>query len=305
MKKNDWFFTFLLLFLVSSIFFGFEETVFAKKDNAFFISLNEESLFRPLKKRPVILEVNAASYMSVLIDGNKDKVLLEKNVNELRYIASITKLMTAIIVIDNYNLEDDIIVSEKAVSTYSTIGELKVGEVFSVKDLLYMMLIESSNDAAEALSEKIGRNNFVSLMNKKALEINMKNTQFFNPSGLDFEGEEGNPSSVNDLKKLTIHIINNYPLIYEILSMPEIDMYYMGKFHHKLENTNILLKEDTSYLWGKTGYTVKAGECIVLVMGVPFSNNENSYIINIIMNAPDRFREARIMEQWIKESFYW
>ncbi|MDD3292862.1 MAG: hypothetical protein PHT67_02130, partial [Candidatus Pacebacteria bacterium] len=90
-----------------------------------------------------------------------------------------------------------------------------------------------------------------------------------------------------------------HPLISEILSISEINI------HHKIETTNILLNENNSYIWGKTGFTDKAGECIVLIMQRPFSNDKNSYIINIIINSKDRFRDARIMEQWIKESFYW
>lgn len=299
MRKTDLVFI-LILFLFT--FFRPEESILAKDSNLL-IPFSEHSLFRPLPKKASAAEFNAMSYLSFLT--NKDMVLAGKNADEKRDIASLTKLMTAIVAIENYNLGEKIVISERTVNTFSTAGELKQGESFSVKDLLYMMLIESSNDAAEALSEKMGRNAFISLMNKKALELNMINTSYFNPSGLDFEGESGNISSADDLKKLIIYILNNQPLISQILSIPEMDLYYNGVFHHKIQTTNILLNENSDYIWGKTGFTDKAKQCIILIMKAPFSNNENSYIINIVLGADDRFKEARLMEQWIKESFYW
>ena len=299
MRKTDLIFI-LILFLFT--FFRPEESILAKDSNLF-IPFDEHSLFRPLPKKADTVEVNAMSYLSFLT--NKSIVLAGKNTDDERHIASLTKLMTAVVVMENYSLDEKITISERTVNTFSTTGELKQGESFSVQDFLYMMLIESSNDAAEALSEKIGRDAFISLMNKKAIELDMKSTSYFNPSGLDFEGENGNISSANDLKKLIIYILNNHPLIPQILSIPEMDLYYEGVFHHKIETTNILLNENSDYIWGKTGFTDKAKQCIVLVMKVPFSNNENSYIINIVLGADDRFKEARIMEQWIKESFYW
>ena len=302
MRTKDWLFIVLLISILTA-FFNLEESIFAKEDNVFFVSFDNDFLLRPLPKKNVSINgISATNYYSFLI-GKKEIVFFEKNINEKRSIASLTKLMTAIIVLENYNLDDKIIISERAVNTFGSAGNLKKGEVFSVKDLLKMVLIESSNDAAEALAEKIGRIKFISLMNEKAVEIKMSNTSFVNPSGLDFN--ETNVSTISDIKKLIVYIIEKHSLINDILSIGELDMYHNNIFHHKIETTNILLKEDNSYIWGKTGYTVDAGECLVLVMERPFSNDKNSYIINIIINSEDRFRDARIMEQWIKESFYW
>lgn len=297
MRKSDWLFIVLFIFIFIA-FFNPEESIFAKEyKNNLFISFSESNLLRPLEKlNKNISGISASSYYSVLIDNN-EKVFFQRNVDEKNSIASLSKLMTAVIVLENYNLKDKIIISQKAVDTFGSVGNLKVGEIFSVDSLLKMTLIESNNDAAEALAEKIGRSNFISLMNKKAFELNMKDTNFINPTGLDFN--ESNISTIDDLKKLILYIIEKHPLISEILSISEINI------HHKIETTNILLNENNSYIWGKTGFTDKAGECIVLIMQRPFSNDKNSYIINIIINSKDRFRDARIMEQWIKESFYW
>ncbi|MDD5752622.1 MAG: serine hydrolase [Candidatus Pacebacteria bacterium] len=297
MRKSDWLFIVLFIFIFIA-FFNPEESIFAKEyKNNLFISFSESNLLRPLEKlNKNISGISASSYYSVLIDNN-EKVFFQRNVDEKNSIASLSKLMTAVIVLENYNLKDKIIISQKAVDTFGGVGNLKAGEIFSIDSLLKMTLIESNNDAAEALAEKIGRSNFISLMNKKAFELNMKDTNFINPTGLDFN--ESNISTIDDLKKLILYIIEKHPLISEILSISEINI------HHKIETTNILLNENNSYIWGKTGFTDKAGECIVLIMQRPFSNDKNSYIINIIINSKDRFRDARIMEQWIKESFYW
>ncbi|HPD19699.1 MAG TPA: serine hydrolase [Candidatus Pacearchaeota archaeon] len=306
MERNNWFFSiFLLIFLSVFLIFGCKENVLGQ-DSLSFGSLEEISLFRPLKKEGAKdLELKSQSYLSVLIDHGKEKIFLEKNSDKKVYIASLTKMMTAVIALENYSLEDQIAISKKAIDTFGIAGEFREGEIFSVKDLLYILLVESSNDAAEALAEKIGRENFVSLMNQKAQELEMENTVFLNPSGLDFDPKEENQSTARDLKKLMVYIINNHPLIPEILSIYEMEMYHQGQLHHKMRSTNVLLNEDSLYLWGKTGYTEKAMDCIALVMRRPFSSDPNSYIINIIIGAPNRFQEARMMEQWLKESFYW
>lgn len=301
MKQKDW--LFIILILVMTTFFRPEESVFANENKTFFIPFEEHSLFRPYPKKNSNLELSASNYLSVLVDGNGEKVLFSKNINERRSIASLTKLMTGIIVLENFNLEERISISKKSVNTFGTMGQLKDGEAILARDLLDVMLIESSNDAAEAFAESIGRDKFIKLMNKKASQIGMKDTLFVNPSGLDFD--YSNVSNISDLKKLVTYVIDQYPLIYQILSIKEKDLYNNNVFHHKMITTNVLLYENNGYIWGKTGYTVKAGECIILLMKRPFSNKENSYIINIIINSNERFKDARIMEQLIKESFYW
>ncbi|HNP79405.1 MAG TPA: serine hydrolase [Candidatus Pacearchaeota archaeon] len=301
MKQKDW--LFIILILVMTTFFRPEESVFANENKTFFIPFEEHSLFRPYPKKNSNLELSASSYLSVLVDGNGEKVLFSKNINERRSIASLTKLMTGIIVLENFNLEERISISKKSVNTFGIMGQLKDGEAILARDLLDVMLIESSNDAAEAFAESTGRDKFIKLMNKKASQIGMKDTLFVNPSGLDFD--YSNVSNISDLKKLVTYVIDQYPLIYQILSIKEKDLYNNNVFHHKMITTNVLLYENNGYIWGKTGYTVKAGECIILLMKRPFSNKENSYIINIIINSNERFKDARIMEQLIKESFYW
>lgn len=148
-------------------------------------------------------------------------------------------------------------------------------------------------------------------MNKKAAELGMKDTRFVNPSGLDVFADasqkdlkETNVSTPADLEKLVVYILKNQPLIPKILSLSEKKLVSASGVTHKVENTNILLKENSSYLWGKTGYTKEANGCIILILK-SYSADDSGYIINVITGANDRFAEARKLESWLSESFIW
>ncbi len=275
----------------------------AEKD--IFLDAKTVDLFRPLSKESINeLKLESNNFLSVFVNDSKEIVLSEKKANEMVPIASLSKLMTAVVALDNYNLDDIIRISASAVSVLGTAGGLKVNEEISVEDLLYITLIESSNDGAEAFAEKMGKNTFIFKMNEKASQLGMKNTRFVDPTGLDYLGEN-NVSTSNDLKKLVINISKEYPLITEILSLPEKELTSKSGVFHKIKNTNILLKEKDAYLWGKTGYTVRANECFIFILKNFSVNDEKGYVINIITGSDDRFKEARKLEEWLEEAFIW
>lgn len=292
----------LLSIFILIIFLGCFNVSKAKtysKENI--ISFNEdEKIFKPvkIKKDCPNLQANIAS--SVLLNDDKKIILYEKNLEEKTAIASLTKLMTAVVVIDNYPLDSKILIDEEMLKVWGTSGSLKLGEHITIKDLLYIMLIESSNDAAECLASKLNRDNFIILMNEKAKKLKMKNTLFINPSGLDEENETYNISSAKDLTILVSEIIKNYPIIEEILSKVEHYIVSESGITHKIINTNILLKEIPYETWGKTGYTLKAKECLVLMTKTPLGD----IIINIIINSNDRFTEMKNLINWTNNAFY-
>jgi len=269
---------------------------------------------RPLSKEQISqLYLDSDNFLSVFVnlEENKEIVLSEKKINEVIPIASLSKLMTAVVSLENYKLDDSVKVSSAAVATFSTAGGLRANETISVKDLLHVTLIESSNDGAEALAEKMGREEFIFKMNKKAEDLGMKNTRFANPTGLDVFSDssqknllETNVSTPSDLEKLVVYILKNHSLIPQILSLPEKEVVSSSGFKHKLVNTNILLKENSAYLWGKTGYTKEANGCIILILK-NYSADGGGYIINVITGASDRFSEARKLQSWLAESFIW
>ncbi len=269
------------------------------------IKVESVDLFRPLSKDKINeLNLESNNFLSVFIKDDKEIVLSEKKADEVIAIASLTKLMTAIIVLENYNLDDLIQISASAVATYGDAGNLQIGEIMTIRDLLYITLIESSNDGAEALAEKMGVSTFVYKMNEKAASLGMNNTWFINPSGLD-EGNLYNFSTVNDLKKMVVYILENHSLIAEILSLPEKELTSHSGISRTIKNTNVLLKESDAYLWGKTGYTNRANGCLILILNNFSINNNQGYVINIIAGADDKFGEARKLEQWLEESFIW
>lgn len=269
------------------------------------IKVESVDLFRPLSKDKINeLNLESNNFLSVFIKDDKEIVLSEKKADEVIAIASLTKLMTAIIVLENYNLDDLIQISASAIATYGDAGNLQIGEIMTIRDLLYITLIESSNDGAEALAEKMGVSTFVYKMNEKAASLGMNNTWFINPSGLD-EGNLYNFSTVNDLKKMVVYILENHSLIAEILSLPEKELTSHSGISRTIKNTNVLLKESDAYLWGKTGYTNRANGCLILILNNFSINNNQGYVINIIAGADDKFGEARKLEQWLKESFIW
>lgn len=251
------------------------------------------------------LEIEARSALSVYIDKEGGKrILFEKNSEERLPIASLTKLMTADIILENYNLSQVIEISDDAVKEEEDFGNLKTGEIFIIGELLYPLLMESSNDAAAAFAQVIGENEFLSLMNLKARDLGLEDTHFINPTGLDPKNSNGvNYSTVKDLARLAEYLLKKEPLIWQISGLSEFNLYTADKvFHHKVENTNKLLGEIPSIIGGKTGDTRKAGQCLILVLETP---RNRGYLINVILGSQDRFGEMKKLASWVKEAYKW
>jgi D-alanyl-D-alanine carboxypeptidase len=316
MKKENIFFL-LGLFCLFFLFFIinlYSNDVLSKDSNLYFLKQTDIDLLRPLNKGKIAeLYLDSTNFLSVFVNLDEDReiVLAQKKSSEVIPIASLSKLMMAIVSLDNYDLDDSTTVSSSAVSASGTMGGLKANETITIDDLLHVTLIESSNDGAEALAEKMGRTEFVYKMNKKAAELGMSNTRFYNPTGLDVFADssekellETNVSTPEDLEKLVVYILKNYPLIPQILSLSNEKIVSNSGVVHNLENTNVLLRENSGYLWGKTGYTKEANGCIILILK-NYSTVNSGYIINVITGANDRFKEARKLEEWLHTSFIW
>jgi len=268
--------------------------------------LELEKLLPVKKKDYPELNLEADSVFSLLVKRDKSqRVLFEKNSEKPLPIASLTKLMTANIILENYDLNQLIEINSQADNEEGKTGFFKKGEVFKVKDLLHSFLIESSNDSVTALVSSIGEEAFVDLMNMEAKRIGLENTSFFNATGLDPDSEKDKPnlSTAKDLALFAYYLFQNQPLIFEISSIPEEDLYYLnGVFHHKLINTNKLLNEIPGIIGGKTGWTPQAKGCLLLVMRSP---KNKGIIINVILGSPHRFEEMKKLIQWLKESYRW
>lgn len=260
----------------------------------------ELKLEKELQQRFKALEINAKASILVKINENgNEKILFEKDSEKPLAIASLTKLMTALVVFDLddvYVESQPVKITKEAVEQegQSKYGELKIGESLSVKNLLYIALIESSNDAAFALTEPIGEQGFVELMNLYSKKIELENTYFINPTGLEPDRPEElkNVSTAKDIVKLAKYILVNYPQIFEITTNQSYEVLNLDNtFHHFIpQNTNELLREIPEIIGGKTGWGIEAGGCLLLVLDNP---EEESYFVSIVLGAKDRFAEMR------------
>jgi len=258
---------------------------------AFVVFKDSENILPKRNWSAPFLELGAQAALAIKTDGSR--VYYNKNIETRRSVASLTKLMTAVIVLENYNLDEIIEIPLSAIRREGVRGDLKPDELITVRSLLSIMLIDSSNDAAFALAKK--RADFISLMNKKAKELGLANTHFSNSDGLD---EPGNYSSALDIKKIFSYLVNTYPEAFEILKIKNMVVYSAdGKIEHRLKNTNELLGKVDEVEVGKTGYTDEAGGSLILLT----KNN----IITVVLGSPDRFSESEKLIQWLKSAYIW
>ncbi|MBY0010260.1 D-alanyl-D-alanine carboxypeptidase family protein [Paenibacillus typhae] len=206
--------------------------------------------------------VSTHARAAALIDVESGRLLYSSRGDEPMLIASLTKIMTAIVAIENGDLASKVKVGKNAFAKEGSSLYLKLGEEMLLEDLLYGLMLRSGNDAATAIAEHVGgsEQGFVYLMNAKAEELGLKNTHFANPHGLDAEGHY---SSANDLAVLTAYALHN-PVFKEIVGTQEktADNPY-EKWDYKWANKNKMLRLYEGADGVKTGYTKKALRCLV------------------------------------------
>jgi serine-type D-Ala-D-Ala carboxypeptidase (penicillin-binding protein 5/6) len=238
---------------------------------------------------------------SIGIDLQTGAILFEKNPHERLPIASITKLMTVLITLEENDLEETITVSGNASAVGGSTMYLRTGEEISVKAVLLGALINSANDAAISLAEHNAGSvdAFVEKMNKKALSLGLINTHFANPMGLD---NSGNYSSAYDIAKLSKYIYQK-EFVRNVAVLEEAEVQSVsGNYTHKLKSTNTLLGNKYYKVKGlKTGSTDSAGLCLVSVA----ENDTGNEIITVVLRSPARFRETKILIDWIFRAYKW
>ncbi len=273
------------------------------------------SFLKPFRKWNVNPpEIDAKAALSVAVDGlGNEYVLFSKNSQKRVPIASLSKILSGFIIVENYDLNKVVKFSKEAIETEEETGLFKEGERFFVKDLLHSMLLESSNDATFALAEKIGVKKFVELMQNEAKKIGLENSRFVDPIGLDpdFPGQAYNYSTAKDLVKLVKFIIQKSKtdpradFLVKITQKKEFYLYRTdNSFHHKVKNTNELLaKYSNEIIFGKTGYTPLAQECFLLVIKHP--SLKDGFIINVILGSKNRFKDMEKLITWVKQGYIW
>lgn len=236
-----------------------------------------------------------------IIDAKTATLLYAKNADEKRAIASVTKLMTALVALDNLKTNDAIVVQPQDVEIEPTTMNLTIGESITVGDLMRGLLIVSANDAALTLGRVAGDgdlDNFVKMMNEKASKMGLKNSHFSNPHGLD---QDGLYSSAKDMALIAKNAIDN-PIIAEIVSTKETTVTSIdGSISHSLKNTNKLLDSYLNVYGVKTGFTDNAGQVLITAA----TNKDGDKIICVVLGSNDRFQDSKVLIDWTFGNFYW
>lgn len=229
---------------------------------------------------------------ALVLDLGSGKILYEKNIHDRVAVASLTKLMTALVVRENFELNEVVTVSRLAASQEPAKIWLNAGEQITVGNLLKGLLIASGNDVAVALAEHFpgGSEKFVARMNQKARALNLKNTHFANPVGFD---DPGNFSSAYDLSLLARLALRDEVLktIFATQNGEAADV--SGRNVHQLTSTNRLFGSYLDIRGLKTGSTELAGECLAAI-----AKKNGRETLALVLNSPNRFQEAKVLLEW-------
>lgn len=242
-------------------------------------------------------KITAKSFLvSVLNTSSTTKVLTEKNSKETLPIASISKLMTAWIVLENIDQNVLVTATSDYVGGDGTGNVIEIGKTYSVKELLNIMLISSDNDAARLLGGILGENNFVALMNKKVRDLDLKQTNFVNTTGLDPLINDGryNISSVSDLNKMILVMLDDKPEIFQITKKSQYNFCDSEGKCKIINNTNLLLTDPdfkTEIIGGKTGTTLLAARNLALIL----EPVNDIFLISLVLGSSDNFADTKTL----------
>lgn len=255
------------------------------------------------------------AHAAYVMDATSGTALFAHNADNRRQIASLTKIMTALLLMESGKSLDDIVVvdSESINRAGTTIGcggsgscnynTLVPGEKVYLRDLLKAMLMNSANDAAVLIAKHVSgtEQEFVSLMNKRAAELELTNTRFCTPNGLEPDGrEDGCYSSARDVAKM-VQLTLSYPTVWNIMRME--DQTFMsvdGTREHHVFNTNQLLGQYGRMLGAKTGFTPLAGYSLLSV-----GEENGNQVIAVLLNDPVRWDDIKTVFDWAFTSFRW
>ncbi|MBR6505121.1 MAG: D-alanyl-D-alanine carboxypeptidase [Clostridia bacterium] len=268
-----------------------------------FADIEDEEIIEVLELNKEVIEASADMYdepiinsrSAVIFDRNSKKALYNKNMNSRRPMASTTKIMTAIVVLENSNLKDVVKVSKKAAGTGGSSLKLKTNDEVSVENLLYGLMLVSGNDAAVALAEHIAESveGFARLMNAKAEELKLENTHFVTPHGLD---EEEHYTTAYELAILADYALK-IPKFAEIVGTKT----YTVKINNTpkiISNTNELLGNISGVYGVKTGFTNGANRCLV-----SSAKRRDLDIICVVLGADTKKDRTRDSIKLIEYSF--
>jgi len=237
--------------------------------------------------------LSAQSYL--IADLDTGDIILEKDKDVVRPIASITKLMTAVVSLEVVNQYRETTISDEAEDTYGAQGGVYAGQTMMVRDLLYPLLLSSSNDAAEAMAEVVGRNYFMKSMNEKAQSIGLENTHFDDPSGLSAK----NTSTAHDLFELMRYIARYKSYVLDVTTRKE------QKVGDRVWNNISRFKNDEGYIGGKNGYTDEAIHTLTVALEMPLAEFENRRVAFVTLGSQNKEEDMRALIDYVNRYVYY
>lgn len=238
--------------------------------------------------------VNAGSYLAADLSNNF--VFASKKIAQPVPIASLTKLMTALVAAEYINLDRKITV-QKSNIVPTSVPRLKAGEKYTAYQLLYPLLEESSNQAAFALADTVGRERFVELMNKKAEALGMANTRFTDPAGMG----DGNVSTPEDLFLLAKYLLNNRSFVLKISSGTLGPNVYGPSEFKNIKNLNIFSGDD-NFIGGKVGKTDAARQTMLAIWNGDFDGAKRPFVV-IILGSERNGEDAKNLAGQVLENY--
>ncbi len=264
--------------------FSYHRSLFENQDRSIAYANNPI----PVRTTSVLPETTATSVY--VVDRTSFTPVYEKSAHRRWFPASTAKILTALVAYDLYK-PDRVVTIQSSFEDGQTMGLLP-GEQITVENLLYGILVHSGNDAAQALAQIDGVNNFVEKMNEKARSLHMRNTQFENPTGLHHPNQY---SSAYDLTLASRELLNN-PYLAKIVSTKEIEISdTQYRIFHKLVNVNKLLGEIPGVGGLKTGYTPESGENLISL----YRTKDGHEFIIVVLGSLDRFADTATLVSWI------
>ncbi len=265
-KENYFLFFILIVVALEAILFSIGN------DKSNYAFQNEENNIIKIQNTLANAQIQAKAVS--VYDETLNKKIYGKNDEENLPIASLTKIMTVIITLNNHNMDDIVSISKNALKQDTDYGFF-VDEKFKIGDLAKFTLIGSANDGAYALAEST--DNFLEKMNEKARKIGMGNTLFSNPTGLDVDGKmAGAYASAEDVNTMAMYALNAYPEVFGASILPEINTKSESGFTHNIKNTDTILDKIPDVLFSKTGFTPLAGGNLTVIY-----RNQNEHILAI------------------------
>ena len=257
-------------------------------DHIFFSNASTETQHVYQVDHSAVPEVGAAAWG--IYDARTGERLRVKNEHIPLPIASLTKLMTAYVVMETLDLSTSTLISRYAVETEGRAGKLEAGERLRVRELLFPLLLESSNDAAVVLAEHAGETPFLDAMHMQSRVLELYDTEFVDPSGLG----EGNQSTIRDIAQFLVHLMAHNRHILDMTRLPQ----YVGENNTWYNNSPVV--STTGYLGGKHGFTDEAGRTLAAVFEEALEGGVEKEIIFIVFDSADVLSDIESLRNYVR-----